>query len=287
MSPELVGRLLSVQHPDLAGLPITVMANGWDNLMCRLGEELAVRLPRRALAATLVEHEQRWLPVLAPALPLPVPAPVRNGRPELGYPWAWSVVPFLPGQVAAVRPPADPSQAAASLGSFLAALHTPADAAAPVNPFRGIPLRDRLDSDMRNLTMVEATVDRAEVLRLWQTALDARAWDGPAMWLHGDLHPANILVHQGKLSGVIDFGDITSGDPAADLSVAWMLLPQASHEAFRAAYTAAACYRVTGDLWLRARGWALVLALVFLAHSADNPQQAGIGDRALRALLSS
>jgi aminoglycoside phosphotransferase (APT) family kinase protein len=118
VSPGLVRRLLAAQQPDLARLPIEVMANGWDNLMCRLGGELAVRLPRRAVAAELVVHEQRWLPVLAPRLPLPVPVPVRIGRPALGYPWPWSVVPFLPGRIVALDPPADPGEAAVSLGWF-------------------------------------------------------------------------------------------------------------------------------------------------------------------------
>src|SRR5262245_2189646 len=143
VSPELVRRLLAAQQPDLAHLPVQPMAHGWDNLMYRLGGELAVRLPRRAAAARLIMHEQRWLPAIAPRLPLPVPAPVRTGRPALGYPWPWSIVPFLPGQMAAREPPADPAGAAASLGGFLAALHAPAPADAPVNPIRGIPLAGR------------------------------------------------------------------------------------------------------------------------------------------------
>jgi aminoglycoside phosphotransferase (APT) family kinase protein len=110
------------------------MANGWDNVMCRVGEELIARMPRRAVAARLLVHEQRWLPVLGPRLPLPVPAPVRVGQPGLGYPWPWSIVPFLPGQVAARNPPADLRDAAISLGRFLAALHTPAAPDAPANP---------------------------------------------------------------------------------------------------------------------------------------------------------
>jgi aminoglycoside phosphotransferase (APT) family kinase protein len=285
VSADLVGRLLASQHPDLASLPVEVMANGWDNLMCRLGDDLVVRLPRRAAAASLVEHEQRWLPALAPRLPLPVPAPVRVGRPEHGYPWAWSIVPYLPGRVAAKSPPADAAEAATSMALFLAALHVPATHDAPPNPVRGIPLKDRADSDLRNLSVLGGGVDRASVLPVWEAALQAPAWIGPGLWLHGDLHPANILVHRGQLSGVIDFGDITAGDPACDLSVAWMLLPVASHHVFRDAYAAASPAAVGEGLWARARGWALVLALVFLAHSADNPLLARIGERTLAATL--
>jgi aminoglycoside phosphotransferase (APT) family kinase protein len=284
VSPDLVRRLLASQHPDLSGLPVEVMANGWDNLICRLGGELLVRLPRRAAAAKLVEHEQRWLPVLAPALPLPVPAPVRAGRPGLGYPWAWSVVPFLPGRVAARYPPADLLAAAASLGGFLGALHAPAPPDAPVNPFRGVPLADRGALVAEHLSALGGSVDRAAVLDMWQAALATPAWDRPPVWLHGDLHPANILVHRGRISAVIDFGDITSGDPAADLSVAWMLLPAECHDAFRAAYRSAGQHQAGAEMWARARGWAVALSLAFLANSADNPMIARIGQRTLSAV---
>lgn len=286
VSPDLVRRLLAAQHPDLAGLPVEVMANGWDNLICRLGDALAVRLPRRAAAVELIVHEQRWLPVLAPRLPLPVPAPVRAGRPGLGYPWAWSVVPYLPGRVAARTPPTDLSAAAATMGGFLGALHAPAPPDAPANPFRGVPLRERSEVVAANLDALGGSMDRGPVLDLWQAALATPAWDRPPVWLHGDLHPANILVHQGRISAVIDFGDITSGDPAADLSVAWMLLPAGRHDAFRDAYRSAGAPPAGPGTWARARGWALALSLAFLAHSADNPLIAGIGRRTLTAVLA-
>jgi aminoglycoside phosphotransferase (APT) family kinase protein len=276
VSSELVRRLLAAQQPDLAHLPVRVMAHGWDNLMYRLGDELAVRLPRRAAAARLIVHEQRWLPVVAPRLPLPVPAPVRAGRAALGYPWPWSIVPFLPGQLAAREPPADPAGAAASLGRFLAA---------PVNPHRGVPLAERTAVVTENLGIVGGMVDRGAAVRAWQAALATPAWGGAPVWLHGDLHPANILVHRGRVSGVIDFGDITAGDPAADLSVAWMLLPADCRSAFRDAYRADGGHAGSDDTWARARGWALALSLAFLAHSADNPLIAAIGRRTIGAVL--
>ncbi|HEY2692253.1 MAG TPA: aminoglycoside phosphotransferase family protein [Streptosporangiaceae bacterium] len=282
ISPELVRRLLAAQQPDLAHLPVEVLANGWDNVMCRVGDELVARMPRRELAARILLHEQRWLPVLAPRLPLPIPAPTRAGRPGPGYPWPWSIVPFLPGQVAARTPPDDPGDAAVTLGRFLAALHTPAAPDAPVNTFRGIPLADRNENLVQNLSAVGGRVDRRAVMRVWDAAVAAPVWDGPPLWLHGDLHPANILVHRGRLTGVIDFGDITSGDPATDLSIAWMLLPAEHHGAFLDAYAAGGGAR---GGWARARGWALALALVFLAFSADNPMLAGIGQRTIGAVL--
>ena len=285
VSAELVRALLAAQQPDLAHLPVQVLANGWDNLLCRLGEDLIARLPRRAQAAALVAHEQRWLPTLAPRLPLPIPAPVRLGEPGAGYPWHWSIVPFLPGRPAAVEPPADGAAAAVALAEFLAALHIPADPEAPVNPYRGVPLQVRYELFTDALSRLDGSVDSAAARRAWASALAAPSWHGPPVWLHGDLHPANILVDQGSISAVIDFGDITAGDPAADLAVAWMLLPAGAHRQFRTVYGRASRYGASEGLWARAEGWALALSLVFLAHSADNPMMFGIGERTLTAVL--
>lgn len=280
VSPELVRQLLTDQHLDLAALGIKVLANGWDNMVCRLGDDYLVRLPRRAVSAGLVVNEQRWLPDLAGRLPLPVPAPVRTGRPGRGYPWAWSVVPFLPGEIAARTPPADPTEAALTLGGFLRALHTPAAADAPVNRSRGIPLADRAAGVMDQLPHLDDPAKRVAALRVWESAAAAPEWNGPPLWLHGDLHPANVLVDRGRVAAVIDFGDITAGDPATDLAVAWMFLPAPQREEFRRAYG-----RADDSTWARARGWALALALVFLTHSADNPLMAGIGHHTLNAVL--
>jgi aminoglycoside phosphotransferase (APT) family kinase protein len=257
------------------------MANGWDNLMCRLGAELIIRLPRRAVAADLIRHEQRWLPELAPRLPLAVPAPVRIGRATADYPWPWSIVPFLPGRPAASSPPADPAAAAIVLARFLRALHVPAAADAPANPVRGVPLASRSETVTARMAQVADLVDVAAIRPLWQESVAAPPWAGPPAWLHGDLHPANILVDGGQVSAVVDFGDITAGDPATDLAVAWMMLPASCHDAFRDSYG-------TPDdpLWMRARGWALALALAYLGSSADNPLMAQIGRRTIAALTS-
>ncbi|MFJ8024518.1 aminoglycoside phosphotransferase family protein [Streptomyces sp. NPDC096311] len=280
VSPELVRQLLTDQHFDLAGLGIEVLANGWDNMVCRLGDDYLVRLPRRTVSAGLVVNEQRWLPDLAGHLPLPVPAPVRTGRPGRGYPWAWSVVPFLPGEIAARTPPSDLGEASRALGVFLKALHVPAPADAPANPLRGIPLAGRAAGVMAQLPYLDDPAERAAALRVWESAAAAPEWDGPPVWLHGDLHPANVLVDRGRIGAVIDFGDITAGDPATDLAAAWMFLPAPQREEFRRAYG-----RADDSTWTRARGWALALALVFLTHSADNPLMAGIGHRTLNAVL--
>jgi len=302
----LVRRLLAGQHPDLARLPVGFLANGWDNELYRVGDGLVARLPRRALGAAIIKNEQRWLPGLAPRLPLPIPYPERTGVPGCGYPYFWSVVPYLPGVPAAQASSFDATQAAAAVGGFLGALHVPAPGDAPANPFRGVPLAERAGTFAANLALLTGQagqdqagqdqagrdrVDRDTVLRVWDAALAAPGYDGPPVWLHGDLHPANILVNDGQVSGVIDFGDITAGDPASDLSVAWMLLPSGCRASFWSAYAAAGAGAGRGGsgvgdaLWARARGWALNLAIVFLAHSDDNPVLRQVGRRTLRAVL--
>ena len=259
------------------------------------------RLPRRALGASILANEQRWLPSLAPRLPLPVPVPVRTGVPGEGYPWPWSVVPFLPGVPASDGPPFDPRLAARDLGGFFGALHVPAPPDAPANPYRGVPLKRRAATFEQNLATLDlAALDiavpdgavsggqavRDLVLAAWETALAVPPWDGPPVWVHGDPHPANILIRDGRVSGVLDFGDVTAGDPAADLSLAWMLLPAACHGDFRAAYAAAGHGLLTDAAWARGRGWAVNLAIVFLAWSADNPQLHEVGRRTLAAVLA-
>ena len=224
----LVAGLLTDQHPDLAQLPLQVVDAGWDNALVRLGDRLALRLPRRAFAAPLILHEQRWLPLLAERLPLPIPAPCRIGAPGRGYPWHWSVAPWLAGDPADQHPP-DPGQAT-RFAAFLRALHSPAPADAPVNPFRGVPLPQRaaaMETRMQRLARTTTAITPA-IRQIWDAAVRAPL-DVPPTWLHGDLHPRNILVEQGCLSGIIDWGDITAGDCATDLAAIWMLFaaPQA------------------------------------------------------------
>ena len=281
----LVERLLRAQAPaDLVGgRRLAPLAFGWDNVVLRLGDDLVVRLPRRAVAAELIETEQRWLPILAPRLPLPVPAPVFAGEPGEGYPWRWSVCRWLAGDVAGRTPPADRHAAATTLGAFVAALHEPAPAEAPANPYRGGPLPDRDTVTRERIVQLGSMLDGPRCLAVWDDLRATPSWTGPPRWLHGDLHPANLLVDRGALSAVIDFGDLTAGDPATDLSVAWSLFHDdpSARETFRDA----AGYAGDDDTWRRGRGWALSLALAYLANSADHPLIAAIGRRMLDAAL--
>ena len=279
---DLVRRLLAGQHPDLADLPLEHLDAGWDNVIFRLGPELLVRLPRRELAAPLVLHEQRWLPGLAGRLPLPVPAPVRVGEPAEGYPWRWSVLPWFAGASALSTPPRDPVAAAEAIGGFLAALHQPAPPDAPPNPYRGIPLADRDDLTRTAIEELPADVDQPTRRRLagcWAAHVDLPRWEGPALWLHGDLHPHNVLVHDGAVSAVIDFGDLTAGDPATDLGIAWMLLPPPARLSLRDARG------VDDATWARGRGWALALALAYLASPLSTDDFRQLGRTTLAAVL--
>lgn len=277
---DVVRRLLAEQHPDLADRPVEPAASGWDNALFRIGPDLCARLPRRAASVPLVEHEQRWLPALAPRLPLPVPVPLRIGRPGAGYPWPWSICPWVAGRPALEAPLRDPIAAARQLGGFLAALHQPAPADAPANPFRGVPLADRHDRTLEAVDLLDG-IDRAAARAAWQELAAAPPWAGPPVWLHGDLHPGNVLVDDGRLVAVVDFGDLTAGDPACDLAVAWMLLPPEARPALRAAHGA-----VDDATWTRARAWALSLGLAIAAGSADSPAYTALGRRAVAHVLA-
>jgi aminoglycoside phosphotransferase (APT) family kinase protein len=280
LSAELVRDLLRDQQPDLADRPLTLGARGWDNQLWRLGDNLAVRLPWQTKTAdALLLKEHTWLPVLAPLLPLPVPVPQRLGQPSERYPHPWIVTTWLPGTPADDAPATCRGPAADALAAFLTALHRPAPVGAPKGRRRGGALTQvkgvaRQFGALTNLcaavaeTEQEPTPDPDEVRAIWADAVTAPAWEGPPLWLHGDLHPANVLTVDGNLCGVVDFGDLCAGDPALDLAACWILLPD--HEAierFRAA-----CPVATDDAtWRRARGWAIWRAFGSLGIATGGP----------------
>lgn len=278
---EIARRLLAAQHPDLARLPIRLVASGWDNAIFRLGEDLALRLPRRQLAVDLVRHEQAWLPTLAERLPLAVPAPVRTGAPQDAYPWPWSIIPWIEGETADLAPPdADQGQV---LGRFFAALHRPAPADAPRNPFRGVPLAQRLEAfEARTMGLAGRgwTLD-PRIQAIWDDALAAPD-DAEPTWIQGDPHPRNILVRDGKIVAVIDWGDMAQGDRASDLSAIWMLLPERESRV----RAMAACGEVSADTWRRARGWAVLYGVMLMETGlADDPRMGTIAERTFARLI--
>jgi aminoglycoside phosphotransferase (APT) family kinase protein len=268
-----------------------MITNGWDNVIFRLGDELAVRLPRRAAAARLVENEQRWLPAVGERilgeLPIHIPVPVRIGRPSTLFGWSWSIVPWLPGRPVAQVPIALRAPFAADWAAFLVALHQPAPPEAPANPVRGVPLIDRRALAEEQLAGgVVPAPDRLGAI--WRRLLDTPVWPGPPVWLHGDPHPANALAVGDRLSAVIDFGDITAGDPATDLAAGWLVFDAPARQVFAETY--AARRSLVGDVWRdtwnRARGWALAIGMAILVNSDDHPGLAEVGRHALQEVLA-
>ncbi|MEV6976850.1 aminoglycoside phosphotransferase family protein [Kitasatospora sp. NPDC093806] len=261
ITAELIRDLLHDQHPDLAGHPVTLGARGWDNQLWRLGDDLAVRLPwATGSADALLRKEHAVLPALAPDLPLPVPVPQRLGEPSERFPRPWLVTTWVPGEPADRAPATRGTEAADALAAFLTALHRPAPADAPAGRGRGGPLADYAEGFAK---MFAAAVDTGQVpdpdavRAVWADAAAAPDWTGPALWIHADLHPANVLTADGTICGVIDFGDLCAGDPACDLAAAWVLLPDGATDRFHQAY------RPTPDAATlrRARGWAVLRAL--------------------------
>ena len=277
----LVRSLVRTQFPQYASHRIQPIGSGWDNVMMRLGADLLVRLPRRAIAAILIEEEQRWLPELSSRLPIDVPVPVHVGRSSRDYPWPWSIVRWLPGEGADRSPPdADES---CRLASFLSCLHQAAPARARADPVRGVPLATRADQVGERMERLAWTTDAITpaVRAAWHSALAASP-NNERLWLHGDLHPLNILVRQGRITGVIDWGDMTAGDVATDLAVFWMLFDEPSRERAFAAYG-----HIDNPMRARAMGWAVLFGTMLLDTGlVDHPRHAAIGAAILRRVAS-
>lgn len=283
---SLVSRLLAAQFPKWAHLPIEpVQSAGTDNAIYRLGDDMAVRLPRIGWATGQVEKEHRWLPRLAPHLPLAIPVPLAKGIPAEGYPWHWSVCRWLEGENATIDRIADLRQAATDLAQFVAALQRvdPTDGPPPGehNSFRGLPLATRGAPTRTAIDSLHGTLDTDAVTAAWDAALEAPASPGPGVWLHGDLNAGNLLAQHGRLSAVIDFGCLGVGDPACDLMVAWTLLTAETRDVFRAALL------VDDATWARGRGWALSVALIILPYYQNtNPVLCGIARYAIDEVLT-
>jgi aminoglycoside phosphotransferase (APT) family kinase protein len=256
--------LVDTQFPQWAHLPVVpVRFGGWDNITFHLGNEMSMRLPSAQGYAAQVEKEHRWLPRLAPFLPLPIPVPLAMGLPAHGYPWHWSIYRWLDGEVAAIERIADLAEFATTLAHFLTALQridpTGGPPAGPHSFYRGGPLTVYDPETRQAIAALQGEIDTYAAAEVWEAALNA-TWHGPPVWVHGDVAAGNLLVKEGLLSAVIDFGCSAVGDPACDLTIAWTLLSDESREAFRAALP------VDGAAWARGRGWALWKALITLAE---------------------
>jgi len=281
---SLVRQLITTQFPEWGNLPVSpVEPGGWDNRTFRLGDSMSVRLPSAASYAAQVEKEQRWLPELSRHLPLPIPAPLARGVPTEAYPWPWSVYRWIEGRPAAAELIADPVQFARSLAGFLRALYRIDAAGGPPPGERNFHRGGRLavyDSETRAaLAALGDRIDTAAAEEVWATALKSQWQDSP-VWVHGDIAYGNLLVENGKLSAVIDFGSSAVGDPACDLVIAWTQFSGESRETFRAALS------LDEETWRRARGWALWKALITASGYDGNQREAGKSWRTIEEVLA-
>jgi aminoglycoside phosphotransferase (APT) family kinase protein len=285
LDAALVRRLVDSQFPQWADRPIRpVRPMGWDNRSFRLGDDMVVRLPSASFYAPQVEKEHRWLPILAPQLPLPIPTPIAMGQPLLGYPWPWSIYGWLPGRTLSTRQASGSHRLARSLGLFLAALQRVDPAGGPPpgpdNFHRGGTLRVYDGETRRAISLLEAKIDAKAATGLWDAAL-AAPHEGPPMWVHGDISVGNLLAEGGALVGVIDFGCAAVGDPACDLALAWSSMGRRARQVFRSTLD------LNDSAWVRARGWALWKALISRAGLVPSHPAAGKQSRAaLENILS-
>jgi aminoglycoside phosphotransferase (APT) family kinase protein len=268
----IVRRLIAVQHPQWAALPIRpVAARGTDNALYRLGDAMVVRLPVHAASVPGLRKELRWLPTLAPRIPLPVPVPLANGVPGEGYPFEWGVVRWLDGEPAIPGRLADAHQTTLDLASFLESLQRIDATEGPAPGGRGGPLAPR-DVPMRAaIAQLGDRIDARAVTAMWEDALRAPAWNRPGVWIHGDLDARNVLARNGRVSGVVDWGSMAIGDVACDVMVAWKMVPAGERKTFR---------RVLGvddATWRRARGWAISQSIIALGYYTreNNPVLVG------------
>jgi aminoglycoside phosphotransferase (APT) family kinase protein len=270
----LVRRLVDHQFPQwkrLSILPVAV--SGWDNRTFHLGENMLVRLPSAAEYALQVEKEHKWLPKLAPSLPVAIPIPLAMGEPGEGYPWKWSIYRWLEGEPAASAPIADLSNFAVSLAQFLRALQN-IDASGGPAPglhsfYRGGPLSVYDAETRKAIVALTGKIDVDAATEVWKTAL-ATSWNKTPVWVHGDMSEGNLLVKEGRLSGVIDFGQLAVGDPACDLAITWTFFKGKSRQAFRDHIL------LDEETWARGRAWTLWKALI-VAAGFTNPNNAESG----------
>jgi len=284
---DLARQLVDAQFPQWAGLPLRSLdPAGSDHVIYRLGNELAVRLPRHSGAIGQARKELEWLPRLAPALPLAIPVPLAVGEPGFGYPWPWLVSRWLDGQVATADGLADSAEVAVQLGEFLTALHlfAPAEAIALASrdDLTTTSLEDRDQATRLAIRAVDGVFDVQALTRLWDEALRAPGWDRPPVWVHGDFHTGNLLTTGGRVSAVIDWGGLAIGDPACDLVVAFTLMSGSSRAAFRATLN------LDDATWTRGRGWALATGLnAYTSYAAVSPRVAAQTTRQITEALAS
>ncbi|QMT61799.1 aminoglycoside phosphotransferase family protein [Legionella sp. PC997] len=282
---SLIRRLIDSQFPQWANLPIKpVEFSGWDNRTFHLGNEMSVRLPSEAFYALQVEKEQHWLPYLAPHLTLSIPSPIAKGEPAEGYLWPWSIYRWIEGQTASIECVNDQSLFATALAKFLVELQAIDTADGPPagehSFYRGGPLITYDAEVQKAIKILAQQTDTRTLYSIWSEAL-AESWHKNPVWVHGDIAVGNLLMREGRLYAVIDFGQLAVGDPACDLVIAWTFLKKASRDVFRKAL------QLDKATWARARGWALWKALIVCAKlPGTNPLDSAKSWRVIEEIIA-
>jgi aminoglycoside phosphotransferase (APT) family kinase protein len=280
---RLVRGLLERQFARWAGLPLErVPSDGTVNAIFRLGDDKSVRLPLVDHATRDLERELRWLPLFASHTPIEVPAVVAVGHPDDRYPYRWAVLRWLPGRTWDQAAVGDERRAAEDLAGFVLAVRAldPADGPRSDAGGRGAPVRHRDELVREAIELVFHDFRPEELTEAWERSLEAPDWAGPPTWLHADLLPGNVLVADGRIAGILDFGAVCVGDPACDVMPAWTLFSPSARAAYRRALA------VDDAMWLRARGWALSIGLIALPYYREsNPGFADVARRIIRAVL--
>jgi aminoglycoside phosphotransferase (APT) family kinase protein len=270
----LAHRLVSEQFPEWKNCPVRLVGlSGWDNRTFHLGDEMLIRMPSAADYALQVDKEHKWLPKLAPLLPIQIPTPLAIGKPAHGYPWNWSVYRWIIGTSAASEPITDLNAFAKDLAQFLIALQSIDSTNGPApglhSFYRGGSLKTYDLETRQALALLKGKIDVDAAKKIWETALFS-SWQGAPVWVHGDISAGNLLLQNGRLSAVIDFGQLTIGDPACDLAIAWTLFHSKSREIFHSTLL------LDHETWARAKAWTLWKALVVAAGftNPDNKESA-------------
>jgi len=276
----LIEHLIKKQFPQWAHLPINpVTSAGTDNANFRLGDEMLVRLPRIDWAVNDVHHEQVWLPQLAPQLPLPIPTPIATGKPTEKYPWHWSIYNWIIGENAQLSQISNPVIFAQRLAQFILKMHQFNPSNAPLAS-RGSALSTRDQQTRSAIQALDGMIDTAAVSHVWEMLLQTPCWEQSPVWIHGDLKPDNLLIQNGALTAVIDFGGTGLGDPAVDLQPAWNLFLDEARRVFRDTMN------VDESTWARGKGWALSIALIALPYYKNtNPPLANMSKHVIHQIL--
>ena len=283
---DLAKLLISNQFPQWKDLDVrAVEPGGWDNRTFRLGNDKLLRFPSAEGYVSQVAKEHEWLPYLAPKLPLIIPSPIALGNPGYGYLWPWSVYNWILGETAASRQQINRAELAIKLAEFLSTLYSiGTDNGPPAgehNYYRGTHVRVYEEETLKSLDILKSKLDANLYRKIWDSGAETQ-WKFSPVWVHGDISPDNLLTNEhGELTAVIDFGLLSVGDPACDLSIAWSYFDDESRKAFHGSLG------LDEDTWKRGRSWALWKALIIASGlSSSNTNALVFSNRVITEVMN-